>query len=94
MLSGDLNFTYNDSVLDYVSSSVMPDSQTIGTLNWNYINLLPFESRSFTITLHVNAPTDTPPVNIGDILNFTATINPISGDETPLDNVLPLIKLL
>jgi uncharacterized repeat protein (TIGR01451 family) len=49
--------------------------------------LLPFESRSFTITLRVNRPTDTPPVNIGDLLNFTATINPISGDETPLDNV-------
>jgi uncharacterized repeat protein (TIGR01451 family) len=86
-LSGDLNFTYDDSVLDYVSSSVNPTTQTTGTLGWNYTNLLPFESRSFTITLHVNAPTDTPPVNIGDLLNYTATINPISGDETPLDNV-------
>lgn len=87
ILSGDLNFTYDDSVLDYVSSTVNPNIHTTGNLGWNYTNLLPFESRSFIITLHVNATTVTPPVNIGDLLNFTATINPISGDETPLDNV-------
>ncbi len=86
-LSGDVNFTFDDSVLDYVSSTVSPDLQTTGNLDWNYTNLLPFESRSFYIILHVNAPTDTPPVNIGAILNYTVTISPISGDATPSDNV-------
>jgi uncharacterized repeat protein (TIGR01451 family) len=85
MVSGNVSFNYNDAVLDFISATVPPSFQTIGVLNFGFSNLLPFENRSFYITLHVNAPTDTPPVNIGDVLNFTATILNI-GDENPLDN--------
>ena len=84
--SGTVTFSYNDSVLDYVSSSVSPNAQATGLLTFNYTNLLPFESRSFEIVLNVNAPTETPAVNIGDILNYTAIINPIVTDENPNDN--------
>ena len=94
ILSGDVNFTYDDSVLDYVSSTIHPNVQTTGNLDWNYTNLLPFETRSFYIVLHVNTPTDTPPVHIGDILNFTATINPVVGDDTPLDNVFTFHQIV
>ncbi len=85
-LSGNVTFGYNDAVLDFISSTVSPSLQSTGLLTYDYTNLLPFENRSFYITLHVNAPTDTPAVNIGDVLNFTATINPIAGDENPSDN--------
>jgi uncharacterized repeat protein (TIGR01451 family) len=85
-ISGSLNFNYNDALLDYVSATVAPNSQNVGVLNWNYANLLAFESRSFYVTLHVNSPTATPPVNIGTILNFSATINPIATDENQSDN--------
>ncbi len=85
-LSGNVNFSYNDAILDFVSSDVIPTSQSTGSLNYDYTNLLPFENRSFYITLHVNAPTDTPAVNIGNVLNFTATVNPIATDEIPSDN--------
>jgi uncharacterized repeat protein (TIGR01451 family) len=84
--SGNIVFTYDDAVLDYVSSTATPSATAVGSLTWDYNNLLPFESRSFTVTLNANAPTETPPVNISDILNFTATINPVSGDELPNDN--------
>ncbi len=90
MLSGSINFTFEDDVLDYVSASIEPNSQSFGNLNWNYTNLLPFESRHFTVTLNVNSPTETPPVNIGDQLDFSVTINPVLGDETPIDNVFGL----
>ena len=89
-LSGAVSFGYDDSVLDFVSATLAPTSQSTGLLNWSYTNLLPFENRSFYITLHVNAPTDTPPVNIGDSLTFTATITPIIADEHPLDNAFTL----
>jgi len=89
-LSGNISFNYNDSVLDYISGTVTPDSQSTGNLIWNYTNLLPFESRSFIVTLNVNSPTETPPVNIGDVLSFTAIVNPFSGDELPLDNTFAL----
>jgi hypothetical protein len=85
-LSGNVGFTYDDAVLDFVSATVVPNSQSVGTLSWNYTNLLPFESRSIVITLNVNAPTETPAVNIGDVLNFSASVNPIAGDEIPSDN--------
>jgi hypothetical protein len=87
VLSGDINFSYNDDVLDYVSASFMPNVQNIGNLNWNYTNLLPFESRSLLVRLHVNSTVETPAVNIGDVLNFSTTINPVLGDESPTDNV-------
>ena len=85
-VSGDLSFGYNDAVLDFVSATLTPDAQTTGLLGWNYTNLMPFESRSFYVTLNVNAPTATPPVTIGTILNFSATINPIITDENQGDN--------
>jgi hypothetical protein len=85
-LSGNVSFTYEDEVLDFISSSVIPTSLSTGLLSYDYTNLLPFESRSIEITLNVNAPTDTPAVNIGDVLNFSAIINPIAGDENPSDN--------
>lgn len=85
-LTGNLNFNYNDSVLDFVSSTIIPDSQVTGNLSWNYSNLLPFESRSINVVLNVNSPTETPAVNIGDTLSFSSNINPVSGDENQLDN--------
>ena len=86
VLSGDFEYTFNDDVLDFVSATTTPNAQTTGSLSWNYSNLLPFEDRSVYVTFHVNSPTDVPAVNIGDQLNFNATINPSVGDETPLDN--------
>lgn len=86
MLSGDVSFTYDDSVLDFISATLVPTSLSTGLLNWSYTNLLPFENRSFYITLHVNASSATPPVNMGDNLSFNAIITPIISDENPLDN--------
>ncbi|MBN8641887.1 MAG: T9SS type A sorting domain-containing protein [Flavobacteriales bacterium] len=93
-LSGTVQFTYEDDVLDYVSATQSPDVQTTGSLTWNYTDLLPFEVRTVSIVMNVNSPMETPVVNIGDQLDFTATINPISGDETPLDNVFGLKQVV
>lgn len=90
ILSGNINFTFDDTVIDYVSATPEIDSQTINNLNWNYSNLLPFESRTIYMTLNLNSPMETPPLNLDDILTFTATINPIAGDETPIDNSMTL----
>ncbi len=86
IVSGSLNFNYNDALLDFTSATVTPSSQSTGVLNWDYTNLQPFESRSFYVTFYVNSPTATPPVNIGTVLNFSATINPVATDENPADN--------
>ena len=82
-MSGNITFTYDDNVLDFVSASVNPDTQNTSLLNWNYSDLMPFENRSFYVTLNVNSPLETPAVNIGDLLQFEATITPVIGDEIP-----------
>jgi uncharacterized repeat protein (TIGR01451 family) len=85
-LSGNVTFQYDDSVLDFVSSTTPPDAQSTDLLTFNFTNLLPFESRSTEITLNVNGPMETPAVNIDDVLDFTATINIDQTEETPDDN--------
>lgn len=86
-LSGNITFTYDETVLDFVNATQIPDTQSTGLLNWNYSNLLPYENRSFYLTLNVNSPIETPAVNIGNILNFVATITPVVGDENAADNL-------
>jgi hypothetical protein len=83
---GIVGFQFDDTVLDFVSASENPLTQVAGQVNWNFTNLLPFESRSIQVTLNVNGPMETPPVNINDLLNFTASSFPSEVDETPLDN--------
>jgi len=92
VLSGNINFTFDDAVLDLAWTSPMLAGQTLNNLNWDYENLLPFETRYIDVVLNVNSPQETPPVNLGDILNFTATINPVSGDDTPADNTFALAQ--
>ncbi len=85
-LSGNVNLTYDDAVLDFFTSNPSPNIVTISNLNWNYTNLKPFESRSIVVEFTASAPTSIPPLNDGDVLNFLATINPIANDDLPLDN--------
>ncbi|MES2411002.1 MAG: T9SS type A sorting domain-containing protein [Bacteroidota bacterium] len=84
-----LNFSYDDVVLDFVSSSVLPSGSSSGHLSWTVFGLQPFQSGSVEITFHLNSPTDTPPVNIGDILTFTSFID-ITTDENWTDNAFTL----
>jgi uncharacterized repeat protein (TIGR01451 family) len=86
-VSGSLDFTYNQNLLHYGLATLAPAIQTPGVLGWNYTNLLPFESKSYYVGLNVNTPVQVPPANLGDVLNFTATVNPVSGDFNPADNV-------
>ena len=87
--SGTIDFSFDDTVLDLVSSTPNFTSLSTGKLMWNFTNLLPFESREIIIVLKLNAPTATPPLNIGDILSYTVSING-QIDETPIDNIATL----
>lgn len=84
--SSSVTLTFDDAVLDFVIANPTITSQTTNNLSWDFTNLLPFETREIALTLNVNAPTDIPAVNNGDILDFTATITSPATDETPNDN--------
>lgn len=84
--SGTVSFNFNDVVLNFVSATTAVSSQTLNNLNWNFTNLMPLETREITITLNVNSPTATPPVNSGFVLNYTTSVSSILTDEMPGDN--------
>jgi hypothetical protein len=90
VLSGNVDLTYDDSVLDLINANPVIASQFSNQLRWDYSDLLPFEKREIDFTLNVSSPTETPGVNNGDVLSFSVSISPANDDETPADNSFPL----
>lgn len=88
--SGTVNLNFNDAVLDFVEANPVVSAQTVNNLSWNFSNLLPFETREIIFTVNVNSPMETPAVNGGDILTYTATISSPVADEIPSDNTFVL----
>ncbi len=84
--SGSILFTYDNTLMDFVSCSPNSYNQTTNFINMNYLDLMPTEVREFIIILNINSPMETPPVNAGDDLGFDAIILPIENDEVPADN--------
>lgn len=91
--SGSIDLSFNDIVLDFMTATIPTSNQSNNLLNWNFANLLPFESREIDVTFNLNMPTETPPLQSGDILNFAASIND-QTDETPNDNSFILNQLV
>ena len=85
IVSGTIATTFNDNTLDFVSSTIPATAVATGQLTWDYVNLAPFENRSFYVTFNINSPTETPAVNIDDVLVFSTQITPLI-DDIPSDN--------
>lgn len=83
--SGSVSLTFQDAVLDLVSSSPATTTAVLNTLTWSFVNLQPFETREINLVLNVNSTAETPPVNQGDVLHFSSAIVGLT-DETPTDN--------
>ncbi|MGU3373649.1 DUF7619 domain-containing protein [Chryseobacterium sp. M5A1_1a] len=83
--SGNIIFNFNDDLMNFLTATATPNAQSTGSLTWNFTNLLPFEQKEIIITLKLNTPIQTPSLNGGDILHYTAQINGAT-DETPADN--------
>jgi uncharacterized delta-60 repeat protein len=89
VLSGSIAMTFNDAVMDYVSASPSA-TMSAGNAAWNFTNFFPNETKTAVITFNINTPTETPPVNDGDHLLFSAAISSGSTDDTPADNAFTL----
>ncbi|RZK12036.1 MAG: T9SS type A sorting domain-containing protein [Flavobacterium sp.] len=87
--SGTINLNFNDSVLDFVSTNQVLTTQSTNLLNWSFVDLKPFESRSINIVFNVNSPIETPPVVSNDVLQYTAEIIGLE-DENSNDNLAVL----
>lgn len=89
-LSGDVTLNFDDDVMDLVSSSTNPDTQSTGELSWTFSNLTPLESKTIDIVMNLNTPTETPPLNGDEILCYTLNISHSANDEVPYDNTFNL----
>ncbi|SRX52759.1 FG-GAP-like repeat-containing protein [Aequorivita sp. CIP111184] len=86
-LNGDVLFQFNSDKIQFLGASEPVDTQTANTLSFNFSNLNPFEIRTIDLDFNVFPP---PTTSNGDVLIFTATVNPVVGDITEEDNVFQL----
>ena len=84
--SGSVNFTFDNDVTNFISSNPPITNSDVNLLVWDFNDLQPFETREIVVTLYINSPTDDPPLNDGDILDFIVSVIPSETDETPEDN--------
>lgn len=77
--SGTINLTFEDAVMDWVTSNPTTTASE-NNLQWSFSNLLPFETRTTEVTFNINSPMENPPIIGGSILNFSGTIT-----ASPLD---------
>ena len=90
ILSGNINFSFEDDVMEFLMSTPVNESGVPDLLQWSFTDLAPFESREINLTMNLNAPTETPPLNDGDVLSFLSIISASETDETPEDNTFEL----
>ena len=93
-VSGSLVFAFDDDYMDFISAMPLQNNQSFSLLNWNYSNLLPFETREIEVKFNINSPMETPAVTIGDLLKFSSTIFPLTGDEYSSDNANGLNQIV
>lgn len=84
--SGMVSFTFNDAVLDLINTIPVATSVSANVLEWNYVNLFPFERRVIELTFNVNSPAEIPTVNIGDVLYYQASITSSNTDVNLSNN--------
>lgn len=85
--SGTINLTFNDAVMNYASSTPLPlVNQTENNVTFSFSDLQPLENRLLRVSMQLNTPMDTPPLNLDDVIHFTASINSPLIDETLQNN--------
>jgi uncharacterized repeat protein (TIGR01451 family) len=75
----------HDSILTFNSSTPASANYTYPTNTWNIGTLNP--GQYGYITVYYSVPLIANGGYIGRVLHYSATINPLGGDNTPLDNV-------
>lgn len=84
VMNGTVSLSFDGTKLTFNNSTPSPDTVAGSSLEWTFSNLLPFEIRSIPVTFSVFTP---PTVVMNDVLTFTAIVNPIADDVTPMNNI-------
>ena len=82
-LSGEVTIQFDGIRQEFLEAMPVQDDISGSVITWNFIDLLPFESKIVDITFDNFPP---PTNNSGDILNFMMSIYPVINDINPEDN--------
>ena len=92
--SNGLYLEYDADKMQLVSASEPITGTGANFVNFGYETLHPFETRTITVFFLINTPTEANPVNIDDVLTFTAQISPNNNDEYVFDNQFILNQIV
>ena len=87
--SGTVTFNCGTAVTIISTSPAITFTTT--NLTYNFVNLLPFQSRYIDVTMQVPV---IPVVTLGDLVANSASITPTAGDTNPLDNTSNLTQTI
>lgn len=87
--NGTVTLTYDNSILDYVTSIPAYTSSNTNSISWDFYSE-PFLTLEYDVAFNLNSSSDTPAVNINDEINFTATVVHDWTDYTQDDNTFTL----
>ena len=90
-LSGVVKLDFEGNKMSFNNSSIPYSAISTNSITYTFNNLKPFENKSIELEFTINPPTHpTFPVNLNDVLTFTANGNIIGNDILPEDNVFTL----
>jgi len=85
-VDGTVDLYFQGNRMEFLSAEPTVATQTDAKLVWEYEGLKPFERKEFHVDFELNSPMDSPPLNAGDVLEFTAQLFPIDSDR--FDNTI------
>ena len=90
-LSGTVSLNFEGNKMSFNSSSIPYSSISANSISYSFSGLKPYENKASEIEFTINPPTHaTNPVNLNDVLTFTANGNIIGNDFLPDDNMFSL----
>lgn len=92
--SGSITVSFDDTISNFVAADPAIDGSSQDLLEWTFTDLQPFESRDIDLVFYVHGLTDSPPLNDGDFIAYTATILTSEIDDTPADNTTILDQMV
>mgnify|MGYP003641971033 CR=1 FL=1 len=87
--SGIVTLEFQNDFMTLLSTNPTAATPAVDQLRWSFSNLSPLTNLDFDYTMTLNTPTATiNPLDIGDFVNFTATVTGTGTDAKPADNIM------
>ncbi|WP_299365961.1 T9SS type A sorting domain-containing protein [Winogradskyella sp.] len=76
-IDGSINYQYDNTKINFLNANYGISSQTSNVITFDFVNLLPFETRTINLNFEVSTP---PTANVGDFLIHLITLTPSIGE--------------